>query len=47
MVIQEEARFMVAVMEPLEVSLRAQLRHMGRSQMLIAVIEPLEVVARP
>jgi len=38
---------MIAVMEPLEVTLRAQLRHMGRSQMLIAVIEPLEVVARP
>ena len=44
---QEEPRFMIAVMEPLEVSLRAQLRHMGRSQVMIAMIEPLEVVVRP
>ena len=38
---------MIAVMEPLEVTLRAQLRHMGRSQVMVAVIEPLEVVVRP
>ena len=38
---------MIAVIEPLEVVVRARLGYAGRSQMLIAVMEPLEVVVRP
>ena len=35
---------MIAVIEPLEVVVRAQFGRTGRSQVMIAVMEPLEVV---
>ena len=37
---------MIAVVEPLEVVVRARLGHVGRSQVMIAVMEPLEVTLR-
>ena len=38
---------MIAVIEPLEMVVRARFGHIGRSQVMIAVIEPLEMVVRP